>query len=130
MGRLVCVHKSDGATEILLKVPALASQCSLVRAGAAAVAEREELPQNQIDEICFAVDQAFTMLLEAPAARNVRIHTKFLLNPQSFQVEITRTDKAAMSSDVVTRFKQTVASTSISAAVESQQSKVKLILLV
>lgn len=141
------MHGSDGAVEILLKVPAQATQCSLVRSGVVAIAQRREMPQDQTDEVCFAIEEAFMMLLSCSDSQgfgdargsgdirgsgddsgsgDARIDIRFLLGPESFQAEIARSDKTRIPAEVVKKFKQAVALAEIALSVKPSRGWVSL----
>ncbi|RMH74482.1 MAG: hypothetical protein D6683_12645 [Actinomyces sp.] len=92
--------------EILLRLPARAPFGRLARIGAASLALRQSMSFREIDDLRLAVDEAVVLLFSAPPGGDTAadIVVDYHLGEGSIEIEMQRTDAAALPENAVDRF--------------------------
>ena len=88
--------------EVVLNVPASADHVKIVRVGAAAIALRKGMSFAAIDALRSAIDTAMLMLLDATIDADGAIACVFRDNSQYLELELRRSDEAALAGSATT----------------------------
>ncbi len=96
---------SPASDEILLRFPARSPFGRLARVGAASLALRQSMSFREIDDLRLAVDEAMVLLSErVESGVGADVIVTYRLGEGSLEVEMRRSDEAALDPAAVDRF--------------------------
>jgi len=109
--------------EVALQVPARPQFGRVIRVGGAALALRQGLSFNEIDELRLAVDEAVILLLDGVPA-GASIAATFRFEPEQLELEMTTSVPGTFDPQAVARFNDLTAGLLSDATVDSQAGRV------
>lgn len=89
--------------EVALQVPARPEFGRVIRVGGAALALRQGLSFNEIDELRLAVDEAVILLLDGVPS-DAHIAATFRFEPEQLELELISSKPGTFTNDAVARF--------------------------
>lgn len=101
------MSEASAHDEVVLNVPASADHARIVRVGAAAIALRKGMSFAEIDTLRAAIDTAMLALLDQPADKGTTIGCVFRARAETLELELRRSDNAALDDSVLTPFAET-----------------------